>query len=84
VLVNVIDRRENAHAASSVNAVLEPAWRSNGKPGADQYDVFTDEPETDTLYGLPLPRVFEAANDFEGPVTVYIYDAGFDPAAPRR
>lgn len=83
MLVNVIDSRTKKYATNKVNAVLEPAWRSNGKDGADQHDRHTDEPDTDTLYGLSVAKAFETANGFEGPVTVYLYDADRDPAAPK-
>lgn len=78
MLWNVRDRRSNKYCVD-IDAVFEPGFHDNSikdSSQAEEDDSWTIASEYNTTIDAAVSR---AMNDWDTPVTLYLYDAGSDP-----
>lgn len=74
---NIVDRRTNNYDVG-VDAVYEPSCRDNNLAGelkAEEYDPWSVK----QLYNTTVHDAVQYAESFDGPVTIFLYDAGTKP-----
>ncbi len=78
MVFNIVDNRSNKYDVN-VDAVYEPSCRDNGIEGASQADEY-DPWGVTQLYNTTISHAIEYAECIiEGPVTIFLYDAGSKP-----
>lgn len=84
-LFNVIDHRKRPYRFRKVNVVVEAAYHDNSVADADQIDhpatLHETQPDYEEREHITVHEAIQWANNFQNPVTLYIYDedAGIYP-----
>lgn len=79
MLANIVDQRKNNKCGDDINVVMEPTWHDNTCKDADQYPMETTAPSIQEKYNISLADAIEWANEYEVPMTLYLYDKEHDP-----
>ena len=79
-LANIVDRRKNSRYNVEVDVVFEPSWHDNSSEGATQF-MHDDEQllTIDSMDDTTVEEAVKKCDDWDLPVTLYLYDKGADP-----
>jgi len=76
---NIVDRRHRRFRWGRVNAVVEATSHDNSVADSDQIEPARDDVDYDERIGVSLAEAVTWAQQFPGPVTLYLYDEGEGP-----
>ena len=79
-LGNIVDRRKESQYNVYVEVVFEPSWHDNSTAGATEF--MTDDESLliiDNMNDTTIEDAVKKCDDWDLPVTLYLYDKGSDP-----
>lgn len=75
-ITNIIDNRVNVYCSTQIKAIIEPSCHNNDQLDAEQHSP--DDPKISTYFEelneTSVVKAIEWANQFEFPVTLFLYD----------
>ena len=76
---NVVDHRRRRFRWRKVNAVVEATSHDNRVADGDQVEPAANDEVYDARIGVSIAEAVAWAQQFPGPVTLYLYDEGGGP-----
>ena len=77
-LGNIVDRRKNNYTVE-VDVVFEPSWHDNSCEGATEFLQQEEDWSIDSINDTTVEDAIIHCDQWDLPVTVYLYDKGSDP-----
>ena len=76
---NIIDRRKESQYNVYVDVVFEPSWHDNSCENATAFEQLENTFDIDGMNDITIEDAVKKCDDWDLPVTLYLYDKGSDP-----